>query len=58
MAIISQGIAARSALGQASSAAATVDSLYFDMFGRLAGKCAEVDEETPKDGSVQVKAKL
>ncbi|KAG7566894.1 hypothetical protein FFLO_01395 [Filobasidium floriforme] len=58
LAIISQGIAARSALGQASSAAATVDSLYFDMFGRLAGKCAEVDEETPKDGSVGVKAKL
>lgn len=55
VAIISQGIAARSALGQASSAAATVDSIYFDMFGRLAGRCAELDDETQKE---EVKAKL
>lgn len=36
VAIISQGVCARAALGQASSATATSDNQIFDLFGQLA----------------------
>lgn len=54
LAIIAQGIAARAALGQASSATATPDRQRFDFFGRMA-YTAMVEGEKQGGG---VRAKL
>lgn len=54
LAIIAQGIAARAALGQASSASATPDRERFDFFGRMAYK-AMVDGEKAEGGGVKAK---
>lgn len=43
VAIISQGVTARAALGQASSALAVTDKEAFDVFGRLASDCMRRD---------------
>ncbi len=53
LAIIAQGIAARAALGQASSATATSSSERFDFFGRMAYKAMVDGEET--EGGVSAK---
>jgi hypothetical protein len=56
LAIIAQGIAARAALGQASSADARADSrVVFDFFGRMAWE-AKLDAE--KDEPKTLHAKL
>jgi hypothetical protein len=57
VAIIAQGISARAALGQASSAHATTSNESFDLFGRLALAVKRDDKDA--DGAAQVtKAKL
>ncbi|KAJ9123736.1 hypothetical protein QFC24_003510 [Naganishia onofrii] len=57
LAIIAQGISARAALGQASSAHATTSNESFDLFGRLALAVKRDDKDA--DGAAQVtKAKL
>jgi hypothetical protein len=54
LAIISQGIAARASLGQASSADASSDNAIFDFFGRKSWE-AKVRAENEEGGG---KAKL
>lgn len=48
MAIIAQGISARAALGQASSAQATTSNESFDLFGRLSLAVKRDDASTDK----------
>ncbi|KAJ9123349.1 hypothetical protein QFC22_001548 [Naganishia vaughanmartiniae] len=63
LAIIAQGISARAALGQASSAHATTSNESFDLFGRLALAVKRDDKDAIPDVSAggakdEVKAKL
>lgn len=53
LAIIAQGIAARAALGQASSASATPDRERFDFFGRMAYK-AMLDGEKAEEARAKL----
>ncbi|TXT12818.1 hypothetical protein VHUM_01219 [Vanrija humicola] len=48
LAVIAQGIAARAALGQASSASASVDRAPFDFFGKMAYQARGEPEVTAK----------
>ncbi|KAJ9107343.1 hypothetical protein QFC21_000793 [Naganishia friedmannii] len=57
LAIIAQGISARAALGQASSAHATTSNESFDLFGRLA-LAVKRDDKDAVPGTGEVKAKL
>ena len=57
LAVIAQGIAARAALGQASSAEATAERGFFDFFGRKAWAAKE-EAEREERSSRTVKSKL
>jgi hypothetical protein len=55
LAIIAQGIAARAALGQASSADARADSRgVFDFFGKMARQAKIDSEAEEKDGRAKL----
>ncbi|KAJ9109539.1 hypothetical protein QFC20_003283 [Naganishia adeliensis] len=58
LAIIAQGISARAALGQASSAQATTSNESFDLFGRLALAVKRDDASTDKLQVPDERAKL
>jgi hypothetical protein len=49
LAIIAQGIAARAALGQASSADARTDNLAFDFFGKMAWEAKKDAERASEE---------
>jgi len=58
LAIIAQGIAARAALGQASSADARADDRPFNFFGQMAWKVKEETEREKPEELPLPKAKL